>query len=110
MDNDLQAKINILKQGYLKKLEGMILEFKAILEKISLSNIEELYSKVHTISGTSGMYGLSELSSFSTDFEVYLKKINNDKKIYNEDVLKDLLIKYIDDIAIAIVIKGEING
>ena len=108
MDNKLQEQLKVLKMGYLKKLEGMIPEFKVLLEKISLLNVDELYIKVHTISGTSGMYGLIKLSDLSTDFELYLKKVKNDKSCYDEGALKGLLTEYIEHIID--IIKGENGG
>lgn len=108
MDNNLQDKLNLLKIGYLKKLEGTIPEFKVLSDKINVSLVDELYSKVHAISGTSGMYGLKELSDFSADFELYLKRVKSGEICYEDDVLKGLLIKYIDQIIN--ITKGDING
>lgn len=108
MDNDLQDRLRVLKLGYIKKLQGILPEFKVLSEKISVSIIDEIYMKVHTISGTSGMYGLNELSSLSTDFELYLKKIKNDENSYDEQLLKNLLNSYIENIKH--LIEGENNG
>lgn len=108
MDKNLQEQLRILKLEYIKKLERMIPEFNILLEKTTISIIDELYLKVHTISGTSGMYGLNELSTFSTNFELYLKKIKNDENCYEEPILKGLLIEYINNIEN--IIKGENNG
>jgi len=108
MDNNLQEQLQLLKIGYIKKLEGMISEFRVLLEKIDLSVIDELYPKVHTISGTSGMYGLMELSDISTTFELYLIKIKNDATCYDGKELKTQLIGYVN--IIEHIIKGEIDG
>ena len=108
MDNNLQDKLKVLKLGYIKKLEGIIPEFKVLLQQIGASFNDELYSKVHTISGTSGMYGLNELSDTSTEFEVYLKEIKHDPSLHNEVELKEKLTKYIENIEN--IIKGENNG
>lgn len=108
MDNDLQERLLALKLGYIKKIQGILPEFEVLSGKISISLIDELYIKVHTISGTSGMYGLNELSSLSTDFELYLKKIKNDENSYDEKLLKDLLNEYIKNIKH--IIEGENNG
>ena len=97
MDNSLEDKLKEFKKGYLKKLETTVLNLTALLENIQ-SNIEELYSTVHTISGTSGMYGLKNLSDLSTEFEVYLKEIRNDKSLVDEHELFKKLKKYIEDI------------
>jgi len=108
MDNNLQEQIKLLKIGYVKKLEGMLPEFKSISKKTSLLAIDELYSKVHTISGTSGMYGLNELSDFSTNFELYLKKIKNDSNCYDESIFLNMLVEYIE--YIEDITKGENDG
>lgn len=104
--NNLQKELEKLKLGYLKKLEGMVTDFWIIHKEISHSNIDTLYIKVHTISGTSGMYGLSELSDASTEFEIYLKEIKNDINLMNEAELKEKLFKYIKNIE-RIVAQGE---
>lgn len=98
MDNNLLGKLNILKIGYLKKIESVIPYFKAFLEVPCAYDIDELYLKVHSISGTSGMYGLSELSDISTEFEIYLKEIKNGNNLVNELELKKKLLQYINDI------------
>jgi len=108
MDDNLQSKLNILKLGYIKKLETMVPEFEILSKKMDCSHIDELYSKVHTISGTSGMYGLKDLSDFSTDFEIYLKEIKNDPNCYNEVILKEKLTNYIKNVEK--IVKGDNNG
>lgn len=107
MDNNLQDQLKILKVGYIKKLEGSISEFKELAEKVdaSVNFVEELYRKVHSISGTSGMYGLMELSDISTEFELYIKEIKNDINLLNEVELKDKLLQYIENISKAAVIE-----
>lgn len=94
MNNSLEDKIKELKVGYLKKLEDVLAELIALLnaEKI---NVDELYSKIHTIAGTSGMYGLHELSNISTDFELYLKEVKADVDSVNEDALRTKFSKYL---------------
>jgi len=108
MNNSLQEKLLLLKRGYIKKLETMIPEFESLAGKISVSTLDEIYVKVHTISGTSGMYGLTDLSDFSTDFELYLKEIKGDINLYDGDVLKDKLLSYIKKIE-EIVFTGDKN-
>lgn len=108
MDNNLHDKLNILKLGYIKKLEAMIPEFEILNKNIGSSFNDEIYTKVHTISGTSGMYGLNELSNLSTDFELYLKGIKSDSNGYDENLLKEKLTDYIENIQN--IIKGENIG
>lgn len=97
MNNNLESKLKEFKKGYLKKLEDIILGFKTLLNDKDI-NIEELYKKVHTISGTSGMYGLKEISDISTEFEFYLKLLKENIGIINEDELKNKILNFINDI------------
>lgn len=98
MDNNLSEGLKTLKIGYLKKLEEMLPSFKLIDKEITPLYVDELYKKVHTISGTSGMYGLNKLSHISTGFEVYLKDIKCGIKSINEIELKEKLFQYIKTI------------
>ena len=95
---NLEDKLKELKKGYLKKLESLVLDFKFFLETIEQADINELYSKVHTISGTSGMYGLTELSEFSTEFELYLKENKDNIDTVNKIELREKLFQYIKEI------------
>jgi len=95
MNNNLEIKLKELKMGYLKKLESMVLSFKALLSDKDI-NIEELYQKVHTISGTAGMYGLSKLSGDSTEFEIYLKEIRGNSNSAEKNEVEARLLKYIE--------------
>lgn len=97
MDNNLESKLKELKKSYLKKLEDIILGFKTLLNDKEI-NIGELYKKVHTISGTSGMYGLKEISDISTEFEFYLKPLKENISVINEDELKNKILNFINDI------------
>jgi len=89
--DSLSLKINELKTGYLKKMETILSDLKLIISENKI-DIDELYMRVHTISGTSGMYGLGDLSSVSTEFEIYLKTL---KENANSDT-KDLITKLSD--------------
>lgn len=91
MQNNLENKLKELKQAYLKKLEDILLNFKKNLEDTSSVDIAELYSQVHKISGTSGMYGLKKLSEISSKFEMFLKEEKNNKP----QKLKNKLFEYI---------------
>lgn len=94
MNESLEDKLKELRKGYLKKLEDLLVGFK-VLSNAEKIDIVELYSKVHTISGTSGMYGLQELSNISTDFEVYLKEVKENIDFLNQEELKKKLLGYI---------------
>lgn len=93
MDNNLQNKLNALKLMYLKKLETTVVELKKNIHSQNI-DINGLYSMVHTISGTSGMYGLNNISDISTNFEVYLKEVKKDPEIVNYEELKNKASDY----------------
>ena len=97
MNNDLEEKLKELRKGYLNKIKGTILDFKVLSDEEPI-NINEVYSKVHTISGTSGMYGLKDLSSTSTEFEIYLKPLKENQNSINTEELKDKFSIYLKDI------------
>lgn len=102
MDNNLESKLKELKKGYLKKLETLLPSFMDMLEATDKIDLTELYSKVHTISGTSGMYGLKELSDISNEFEIHLKGVKDNKGLVDEQELKERLNPYIESIKKAI--------
>lgn len=93
---NLHDKLKELKKGYLKKLESHCKDFEELAGTLSCDNVEELYKKVHTISGTAGMYGLKELSEFSTEFEMYLKTLREGFNISEKSILEENFQKYLD--------------
>ena len=95
MNNNLEEKLKELKKGYIKKLEVVLSELKTLLTDKNLA-INEIYLKVHTISGTSGMYGLKDISEVSTEFEFYLKPIKENPDVANREELKNNFSNYID--------------
>jgi hypothetical protein len=95
VNNNLEEKLKELKIGYLKKLGIVLSELKTLLADDKIV-IEDLYSKIHTISGTSGMYGISELSNASTEFEFYLKPLKENPDSANINELRSKFSDYID--------------
>lgn len=95
MDNNLEEKLNELRKNYLNKLKDNLPSFKELTNEDSI-NINEIYSKIHTIAGTSGMYGMNDLSKISTEFEFYLKPLKESPENIDESELKTKLINYID--------------
>lgn len=97
MNNDLAKKLKELRIGYLNKLKESYPDFKALAKEEPL-NIKEIYSKVHTIAGTSGMYGLKDLSDISTEFEFYLKPIKENPNLIEINEFKDKFSNYLKEI------------
>lgn len=105
MNSDLEEKLRELRKGYINKLRETFSSFKALLNNEPI-NIQEVYSKVHTISGTSGMYGIKELSDISTEFEFYLKPFRENPASINTKELKTRFSDYLGLVEIVISI-GE---
>lgn len=95
MNNNLEEKIKELRKGYLKKLENILSKFKTLLTDENI-NIEEIYLQVHTISGTSGIYGITNLSKESTELEFYLKPLRENPGNINIEELKNKFTSYFD--------------
>lgn len=95
MDNKFEEKFKELRKGYLNKLKTNFPSFKDLLDEDPL-NIQEIYSRVHTISGTSGMYEMSDLSAVSVEFEIYLKPINENPDLLKSEELKNKFSSYLD--------------
>lgn len=105
MNSDLEEKLKELKRGYIIKLKDSLLVLKNILASEEI-DIQDLYSKIHTTAGTSGMYGLADLSEISTEFEFYLKSIKENSELINEEELKNKFSNYLEAMA-KILLAGE---
>ena len=93
MDNNLENKLNELKKAYIQKLGDVLPIFEKVLADLPKINLDELYSQIHKISGTSGMYGFKELSQFSSEFEFKLKEMKKNDNI-NVELINEKLSKY----------------
>lgn len=93
MNDEVKKKLQEFKEAYLKKLETIIVEFDDFLQQPAI-NIEEIYKKVHAIAGTSGMYGLKDISDISNTFEVYLKEKNVNPDVVEQKELREKLFEY----------------
>lgn len=107
MDKNFEEKFKELQKGYLNKLRENFSNFKVLLYENPI-NVQEVYSRVHTISGTSGMYGMYVLSDISTDFEIYLKPIKENPNSLNTEEFKNKFANYLD--SIEKIILGDKNG
>ena len=103
--SDLEQQLKILKMGYIKKLRDSFPEFEALLS-LRTPDINEVYTKVHTISGTSGMYGIMDLSEISSEFEIYLKEQKANIDMINYEDLKSKLSTYVENLS-SIIFAGE---
>lgn len=97
MNNELAEKLKELRIGYINKLMESFPNMKALLDEDSM-NIQEIYSRVHTISGTSGMYGLKDLSELSTEFEFYLKPIKENPDLIEIEEFKNKFSNYLNEL------------
>jgi HPt (histidine-containing phosphotransfer) domain-containing protein len=76
--DDLQLQIEEAKKKYIAKLAGKFLQIQEVEEKLlsndeDKSNLENLKILVHSMCGSSGMLGLSDLSESAYDLEIYIK-------------------------------------
>lgn len=108
MNKNLEEKLKELRKGYINKLKDTLSDFKNLLEENPI-DIKKIYSKIHTIAGTSGMYQINNLSSESTKFEFYLKSFKDNPDLINEAELKVKLLEYINYLK-KIVSVGESHG
>lgn len=97
MNNELSEKLNELRIGYINKLIKSFPNMKVLLDEDPM-NIQEIYSRVHTISGTSGMYSLKDLSELSTEFEFYLKPIKENPDSIEIEEFKDKFANYLNEL------------
>lgn len=97
MNNSFEDKLKELKKGYINKLKDTLLLLKNILNDKNI-NIVDIYSRIHTISGTSGMYGLNNISEISTEFEIYLKPLKEDPDSINSKELENKFSDYINSL------------
>lgn len=97
MNNDLAEKLKELRNGYLNKLKESYPGIKALMDEEPI-NIQEIYSKIHTISGTSGMYGIQDLSEASTEFEFYLKPIKENPNSIKINEFKEKFSNYLNEL------------
>lgn len=78
MVQKLEEKLGLLKQQYLAKLPSVIHDIKvlwnALCDDWDHLQICELHRQVHSISGTSGIYGLTNISHTSRDLERFLNQ------------------------------------
>lgn len=82
MSENLQDKLKILAKAYINKLENHAVELSELAEQNNF-DIDKIYSTIHTIVGTSGMYGFSRISELSTSLELYIKSIKDDSRTHN---------------------------
>lgn len=97
MDKNFEKKFKELQKGYLNKLKENFSGFKALLNENPL-DIQEIYSRIHTISGTSGMYELSDLSDISVGFEIYIKPFKENPESMDVEEFKNKFSIYLDSI------------
>lgn len=97
MDKNFEEKFKELQKGYLNKLKENFPSFQALLNENPI-NIQEIYSRVHTISGTSGMYEISDLSDISADFEIYIKPFKENPESMDVEEFKNKFSIYLNSI------------
>lgn len=108
MDYDLPEEFfkqfELLKIEFSKKLPAIILELEESMYDFncesSSQNLKNLYIRVHNLAGSSGLYGYSNITNISREFEQYIKPFIEEEKIISENILliSEIFEKYICDI------------
>lgn len=97
LQSDFEEKFNIVKNNYLKSLEEKYSVLKDLKEGIlqsgnlnsesSITAINEAYSHIHKLSGSSAIFGFNELSRISNRLELLLKEFAENNYLSNEKVV-----------------------
>jgi len=107
--SDFDEKLKIVKQNYLNALQEKYSSLKSIKEllketgcKIVEANpdqIDEVYSHVHKLAGSSAMFGFKSLSIAANNLEMLLKEFISNCPLVNQDNVQetfDLLLEEIE--------------
>jgi len=77
LPEEFQSKFKLLKQEYIDKLPQMISELSIaindFLQDPTEESIKKAYTVVHNLSGSSGLYGYSDISKKSKEFDKIIK-------------------------------------
>lgn len=89
MDNDTQAKLQTLFVNYTKNLPKKIADLEAqwldLSQHWDSKKIQEFHRLIHSLCGSAGTYGYSDLSKTTRQLEIYLKKNLNSTSLTTED-------------------------
>lgn len=107
-NDSVMDKYNELLKGFASKLNDRVIDIEnaendLVENGYSYERIELLHRLVHSLTGTSAMFGLTKVSESSFHAEVYLKPFAKENKPFNstEDIveIKSRLIKLKETIA-----------
>lgn len=91
LSEEFQSKFELLKQGYINKLPQMVSELSTtvndFLQNPTEETIKKVYLLVHNLSGSSGLYGYSDISVKSKEFESVIKPFLEKTELPTEEKL-----------------------
>jgi chemotaxis protein histidine kinase CheA len=86
---EFQSKFELLKLEYIKKLPQMVKELSLIVNEFFQNPTEEsiknAYKAVHNLSGSSGIYGYSDISKKSKKFNKMIKPFLEETRLPTEE-------------------------
>ncbi len=99
--------IDIHRQAFIEEASELLSELeKSLLELETVPNDKEIIAKVfralHTIKGSSGMFGYDDIAMFTHDIESVYDLIRNEEMFVNKRII-DLTLKAIDQISVMLI-------
>ncbi|MDD3013932.1 MAG: hypothetical protein PHC34_09550 [Candidatus Gastranaerophilales bacterium] len=89
LSEEFQSKFELLKQGYIDKLPQLINELSITVNQFLQNPTEEAvkkaYTVVHNLSGSSGLYGYSDISVKSKEFDKVIKPFLEKEELPTEE-------------------------
>jgi|GEM_PF-5026915 len=100
LPQEFMNKFELLKQDYINKLPQMIAELSGAVDEFIQNptdeTIKKAYLVVHNLSGSSGLYGYSDISKKSKEFEKVIKPFLEKTEIPNEENITFTKQKFIE--------------
>lgn len=105
LPEDFLKQFELLKIEFNKKLPGLVNELQISMNEVNtdptIKNLKSLYVKVHNLAGSSGLYGFSNITNLSRDFEQYIKPfVEQTENISTVDLsqLNEMFMQYMHNI------------
>jgi two-component system chemotaxis sensor kinase CheA len=89
--NEIANSYKTESEELLNQMEGILLQWEDEEYEISNDDINTVFRAIHTIKGTSGMFGYSKIVEFTHVLENYLDEIRNNPSIFDRKLIPALL-------------------
>ncbi|GEM_PF-3167056 len=91
MENKIYEKLQALLEDYTKKLPGKLevlqQQWKSLQKTFSKRHFKDFHREAHSLTGSAGTYGFSQLSIAARELEIILKSLLIKDKLTSEDEL-----------------------